>query len=238
MVYKWLINNLSYLSDSHCQLCDQRYLPVQSQFVCNACLHDLPRFFHACRQCGIDVVNDQQSTSLCGQCSTAPPSYDRVIALFAYAEPIRHLVARFKYERQLAIGSLFAELLSTTLQARQSKVDAILPVPLHPARLRQRGFNQALELARPVARALGLPLLTREVRRCKNTLEQASLSGKQRRANLRQAFVLNRPIDYRSVAVVDDVMTTGSTVEELSHLLKQNGVEYVEIWSVARAGQS
>jgi ComF family protein len=128
------------------------------------------------------------------------------------------------------------QLIQRLNQTAMLRVDAILPVPLHPGRLRQRGFNQALELARPIARQYRLPLLLNHVKRVKNTLEQSSLSGKERKTNLRQAFSLVKGINYPAIAIVDDVMTTGSTVEELSGLLKKNGVNYVEIWCLARAG--
>jgi ComF family protein len=173
----------------------------------------------------------------CGQCLSHPPSYDRVLAPFAYAEPVRQLIANYKYRRKLAIGSIFTDELVEHLIESPLKVEAILPVPLHPGRLRQRGFNQALELARPIARQLNLPLLINHVKRHKNTAEQASLSGQQRRANLKNAFTQAKDIAYESIAIVDDVMTTGSTVEELSRLLKKNGVKYVEVWCIARAGQ-
>jgi len=163
-----------------------------------------------------------------------------VISAFAYAEPVKQLISHFKYQRQLAVGAIFADVLSSRIQKRHvlsstREIDAIFPVPLHPSRLRQRGFNQALELARPLAKILKLPLLLSQISRQKNTLEQSSLSAKQRRSNLSKAFTVEQDIPYKSVAIVDDVMTTGSTVEELSALLKQNGVEYVEVWCVARA---
>jgi len=158
-----------------------------------------------------------------------------VISAFAYANPIKQLVTQFKYQRQLAVGALFAEILKPRVRSASQHVDAILPVPLHFSRLRQRGFNQALELARPLAKMLELPLLASQISRQKNTLEQSSLHAKQRRNNLRNAFVIEQDIPYKSVAIVDDVMTTGSTVEELSRILKRNGVKYIEVWCVARA---
>lgn len=250
MVYNWLINGLTTRAQQNCALCGQNFKTHIPSRFCPDCNQDLPKISPACCQCGINLPTaaavdpDQGSSSSsdtigprCGPCLTEPPAYDRVISTFAYAEPIKQLIAHFKYQRQLAVGAMLAELLSADVLSSPRQIEAILPVPLHPSRLRQRGFNQALELARPLARALRLPLLRSSIHRQKNTLEQSSLSSTQRRTNLNKAFVLEKEIPYRSIAIVDDVMTTGSTVEELSSLLKQNGVEYVEVWCVARASK-
>jgi ComF family protein len=237
MVYKRLINSLSSYAEHECYLCGESFLPEASRLICNHCCQDLPRYSSVCQQCGIDLAGFPNTRLHCGPCLTRPPHFDRVIAPFAYAEPVRQLIASFKYQRQLAIGQMLSEqLIMQIKEGDMLRIDAILPVPLHPRRLRQRGFNQALELARPLARQCKLPLLINHVARVKNTLEQSSLSGKARRTNLKQAFKLVKEIDYPAIAIVDDVMTTGSTVEELSRLLKNNGVKYVEVWCLARAG--
>ena len=247
MVYNRLINSLPKLPEPHCALCEQKFTPhsaalfdsglFHSSLFCPDCSQDLPKISPACHQCGISIpaTCGDDSGSRCGPCLTEPPAYDRVISAFAYAEPIKQLVAQFKYQRQLAVGAMFAHILKLHIQSSSKQIDAILPVPLHSSRLRQRGFNQALELARPLAKLLKLPLLLSEISRRKNTLEQSSLHAKQRRSNLHKAFAVDQAIPYKSIAIVDDVMTTGSTVEALSVLLKQNGVEYVEVWCVARA---
>lgn len=239
MVYKWLNIIPPRYRDSHCFLCGQRFKPHVSNHFCHGCLSDLPRVIQPCSQCGVGINtggNNLTENLRCGPCLTRPPGYDRVVSAFAYAAPVRQLISQFKYQRQLAIGTMLSEILTArVLESIPSPVDAILPVPLHPSRLRQRGFNQAVELARPVARALNRPLLLSQVQRQKNTPEQSSLSGKQRRNNLKQAFAIHEPIPYRSVAIVDDVMTTGSTVGELCSLLKRHGVNYVEVWCIARA---
>ena len=237
MVYKWLNITLFKVAGRRCFLCGQSFRPHLSNHFCHDCLNDLPYINPACSQCGtsLNIGFGQDEHSQCGPCLTKPPSYDRVISAFAYANPIRQLISQFKYQRQLAIGMMLAEILESKVLYSSPSVEAILPVPLHPSRLRQRGFNQALELARPLAKTLERPLLMSQVHRQKNTLEQSSLSGKQRRSNLKQAFSVSGPIPYTSVAIVDDVMTTGSTVGELSALLKRNGVRYIEIWCAARA---
>ncbi len=242
MVYNWLINSLSRLARQHCYLCGEGNHSQPDTGFCQACRLDLPKISPACNQCGTHVPSTFQHHEAssapvirCGPCLTQPPSFDRVIASFAYAEPIKQLIGQFKYQRQLAIGELFAHTLSETILSTTTRVEAILPVPLHPSRLRQRGFNQALELARPLAKSLSLPLLLDPIIRQKNTIEQSSLSAKERRRNLKKAFTIRQTIPYKAIAIVDDVMTTGSTVEELSVLLKLNGVDYVEVWCIARA---
>jgi ComF family protein len=111
----------------------------------------------------------------------------------------------------------------------------LIPVPLHPVRLRERGFNQALELARPLSQRLHLPLEPHVVQRCRHTRSQSELSGSARRQNMRHAFRLIAPLPYQHVALIDDVVTTGSTLNELARTLRQSGVKTIQIWAVARA---
>ena len=234
MVYKWLISSLSRLGSPSCLLCDAALDdPENDSGFCPVCHADLPRFKHACPRCGNALPF--ATTQACGHCLAQHPAYDRVQAAFAYANPIRQLIARFKFARRLELGPMLANALLERLHENASQIEAILPVPLHQQRLRRRGYNQAVELARPLARALGLPMLLDAVVRHKATLEQSSLTGRQRRSNLKGAFRLEMPLAYRRLAIVDDVMTTGSTVHELATLLKNHGVEYIEVWCAARA---
>jgi ComF family protein len=113
--------------------------------------------------------------------------------------------------------------------------EAILPVPLHARRLRERGFNQSIELARPASRAFGLPLVRDLVKRSRPTSPQTALDIKQRRQNLRNAFVVDGKIPYSHIAILDDVVTTGSTVNELAKVLRRSGVQTIQVWSIARA---
>ncbi|MCP4475319.1 MAG: ComF family protein [Gammaproteobacteria bacterium] len=141
------------------------------------------------------------------------------------------------FHQQLVWGRLLGELMAEVLGSRECQPQQIIPVPLHCARLRQRGFNQALELARPIARALALPVNFHSCRRMNNTAMQSLLPFRQRYANVRQAFtVLGEVAEH--VAIIDDVMTSGHTVNELSRALRQAGVKRIEVWCCARAGQS
>jgi len=203
--------------------------------LCLACLQDLPWLETVCQQCCLPLVN-HQGALLCGECLNDPPPFDEVIALFNYQSPINHLIHQLKFSRQLSIARFMGELLSKAVALPKAQPDIIIPVPLHPKRLRQRGFNQALEVARVISKSLQIPLMTKAVIRSKYTVEQAGLPAEQRAANLAQAFSLQQPLHASSVAIVDDVMTTGHTVKALACLLRQQGVKRIAVWCCARTG--
>lgn len=131
------------------------------------------------------------------------------------------------------LGKLLADALAT--RHSDSLPQAIIPVPLHHKRQRDRGFNQALEIARPVARALKIPLNFKSCHRIRSTMAQSTLNAEKRRANIRGAFKIKEKLNIRHVAIIDDVITTGQTVNELSRMLRQHGVNNIEVWSIARA---
>ncbi|WMP18802.1 ComF family protein [Thiothrix lacustris] len=196
-----------------------------------------------CAFCGLSRI---AGYPLCTQCHEALPwlqpeqnlplnGCPASLSAFVYQAPISNLLLGIKFGKNLRELATLGELTATGILPQLEKVpDAILPVPLHNARLHKRGFNQALELARPLAKQLGIPLLTRTITRNKATLPQTELNAKQRQHNLQQAFQLNIPTPYRHIAIFDDVITTGATARELAALLLANGVEHVEIWSCAR----
>ncbi len=158
------------------------------------------------------------------------------ISAFAYQAPISNLLLGIKFGKNLRELATLGELTATGILPQLTQVpDAILPVPLHNARLHKRGFNQALELARPLAKHLGIPLLTRPISRRKFTLPQTELDSSQRQHNVHQAFHLRTSLPYRHIAIFDDVITTGATARELASVLHTQGVAQVEIWSCARA---
>lgn len=144
------------------------------------------------------------------------------------------LIGRFKYAGALHFGALLGRLLAAACGGRRP--DGLVPVPLHPARLAQRGFNQARELAQPVARAGGLPVLDDACRRVAATPAQAGLTAAQRRRNLRGAFAVTADLAGLRLAIVDDVLTTGSTAGALARELLRAGAASVEVWAVARGG--
>ncbi|EIJ35681.1 ComF family protein [Thiothrix nivea] len=158
------------------------------------------------------------------------------LSAFAYHPPINNLLLGIKFGKNLRELAVMGELTAVGILSQLPTVpDAILPVPLHTARLHIRGFNQALELARPLAKQLAIPLLTDTITRHKATQAQTELDSNQRQHNLHQAFRVQKPIRHQHIAIFDDVITTGSTARELASLLLAHGVQQVDIWSCARS---
>jgi ComF family protein len=156
---------------------------------------------------------------------------------FRYAYPIDHLIQAFKYGGQAHCGRVLGGLLARHLHSSRegSWPQLVLPVPLATQRYRQRGFNQAIELASALRSIEGMVVRADVIARTRETLEQASLDRKARRRNVRHAFELTQPMYARHVAIVDDVVTTGSTASEIARLLRRAGAQRVEIWAIARA---
>jgi len=169
---------------------------------------------------------------LCGSCLAAPPHFDETTALWLYELPCDRLVQALKYRAWLGLASLFAQRLA--LRAPLA-ADLLVPMPLHPERLAHRGFNQALEIARGLAVRTGAALAPRAARRIENTAPQTELPYEERANNIRGAFASQVDLHGKTVAVVDDVMTTGATVNELARVLKRAGAARVHILVVARA---
>ena len=205
--------------------------------VCAACRADLPWLPQArCPVCALPSPDGQ----VCGACLRHPPAWQHTRAALLYDFPVDGLIGALKYRGDLSLAPLLADCLAGNVEA--GAVEVLLPLPLHPARLRARGFNQAVELARPLARRLGLPLLPSAAQRVRDTPPQAGLDRAARLKNLRGAFAVERErVKGRRIAVLDDVMTSGATLGELARALKQAGALEVECWVIARAlppGQS
>ena len=194
-----------------CPLCAAQLTKTQ-QLICEPCYQALP--WHT-------VANKQAATPL--------------LSAFTYASPIKQLILKGKTSQDLDKLHLLAGLLRYYFPTIITELpEAILPIPLHPKRLRQRGFNQSVELARPLAKQLGIPLLLTQVARQRHTDEQKKLAAAERQHNLEQAFRLTRPLLYKHIAIFDDVVTTGATCAELEALLIDQGVEKVQIWCCAQ----
>lgn len=210
---------------AHCVLCGAAALPRR---LCEACDETLPRLpALRCARCALPL----ESGETCGACLRAPPLYDGVTTPFAYRFPVDALIQKYKYGPDLGLAPVLGSLLGAT---SCGEVDAVIPMPLGAARLRSRGFNQAQELARIAGRMAGLPLLAGACRKLAETPPQASLPWKERAANVRGSFVCDADLTGRSVAIVDDVMTTGATVNELARVLKRAGARTVHVWALAR----
>lgn len=249
IIYNWLKTNHLFnfehykriLFKQSCLLCASSIdtakssnVPINSDAACKACLKDLP--WHpagSCPQCGL-TSNGQ----LCGSCISAPPDFDITHAVFLYQFPIDAMMQRYKYGNSLNLGDTFGKFLSEkVLPERQSKnIDLIIPMPMHPQRLKERGFNQAIEIAKALNNSLtnSTTLDYKSVIRQKLAPPQASLPLKQRVKNIKGAFEVKGDLAGKRIAIIDDVMTTGASLNELAKTLKKAGAEHVECWVVAR----
>jgi ComF family protein len=203
--------------------------------LCGNCLPALPRLGTACARCGLPTP---AAVSACGRCLAAPPRFDAVVAALRYEYPADRALQAFKFRGDLSLGRSLSALLADAVRERGDPLPALLlPVPLHSARLRERGHNQSLEIARHLGRALGLPVRHDLLARTRATAAQSGLDRRTRRQNVRGAFASTGAILPDRVALVDDVLTTGATVSELARVLKDAGVAHVAVWTLARAGQ-
>lgn len=230
-IYDWLL-------PASCILCG--YSTPSFCNICDKCQQDLPILPHCCPQCA-QFLHPVASPSLkCGTCLTHPPAFEQTHALFPYIPPVIQLIIQLKFQYKLshaqAFGGLLTQKIQRTWYAGKSYPDLIIPVPLHYRRLRERGFNQAVEIARPISRLLKIPVDIHGVKRIKPTLAQSGLSAADRQRNVENAFQVNRDYASLSVAVLDDVITTGHTIMEVSRLLKQNGAKRIDVWCCARRG--
>ena len=218
-----------------CALCGSR--GFDDHDLCIGCFLALPWNRSSCRQCALPLPVDSGDDAVCGKCLNRPPLFDQSLSLFRYQGDVVRLVHQLKFNEKLNIARLLGELLSDGIHISSVELpEVIIPIPLSGKRLRQRGFNQSIEIARPLARRWGIPLDTDSVVRTRDTPSQTGLDRKQRRRNIRGAFEIVRPLGVQHAVIIDDVVTTTSTVNELSRALKRAGVNRVDVWSVARAG--
>lgn len=200
--------------------------------LCSECVAELPRNHTCCARCALPLA---APAAMCGECVRRAPPWDAAWAPFRYGWPLDRLESRFKFSADLAAGRV----LSTLWQREACPLNLpalILPVPLHRTRLRRRGYNQANELAAPLARFLGVAVCSGVLRRQRATEAQTELDAVHRRRNVRGAFTLREGAELPShVAILDDVMTTGATVAECARVLKRAGTARVDVWALARA---
>jgi len=223
---------------SRCLVCDAP--GGDALDLCAPCTEALPWNRCACPRCAIPLPMPAVACGACLQQDAhlrrrgRTPPLAQVRAACVYAAPIDRLLPRFKFHHDLAAGRLLAQLMADAC-APLPRPDALLPLPLHRARLRRRGYDQALELAKPLARALELPLLDNVLVRTRDTAPQSRLDARQRRRNLRGAFAVraNAPLPAY-VVLIDDVMTTGATLHEAATVLRHAGAERVDAWVCAR----
>lgn len=202
--------------------------------LCSGCLRDLPGHRRArCTVCAIDL----DAGDVCGSCLRRRPAFDHVRAVCTYAFPVDAAIQRLKYAPDLTLLAPLAALLAE-VAASEPEPDLLVPMPASRARLRGRGFNHAAELARTVGRRHGLRLDARSVTRVKDGPPQASLPWDERARNVRGAFACRADLTGMRVVIVDDVMTTGATLEELARVLKRAGAREVDAWVLARTARA
>jgi len=198
--------------------------------LCSGCEHDFfPSDAVRCRRCALRLISPVAEQ--CGACLTEPPQFDSTATLADYAPPVSGMVAALKFSARLDLADAFARLLT----ARETqRPDMVIAVPLSFERERERGFNQSLEIGRVYARLTGAPLAERALLKVRHTAPQQSLARDARRSNVRNAYSVTGEIRDRIVAIVDDVMTTGSTLDEIARVLKRAGAAQVINRVVAR----
>ena len=258
---RWLAAGAQWLLPARCLVCAEA--GDAGLDLCAACHSALPRNDLACPRCALPMglpaavqlpvaarasaaavpAREQWPSpaacatgppAMCAACLQRPPPLDATWAAFLYAAPLDRLLPRYKFHGDLAAGRLLAQLMAQAWSG-DVRPQALVPVPLHQARLRRRGYDQALELARPLATALDLPLRCDLLQRVRATAAQSELDAAARRRNLRGAFRAGARDLPAHVALVDDVMTTGATVHAAAEALRRAGVARVDAWVCARA---
>ena len=225
-----ILDNLTSLLDPHlCPGCQQSLLDQQT--FCESCQQRLRPVQHPCRLCGLE---NQTNDELCAVCLYDPPRWQRMIAPLQYQGLTRELTMQFKFSQSLHFASSLLQTIIHHFPDQSAKPEALLPVPLHHNRLMERGYNQAFEIGRLMSPQIDIPVDTQTLVRVRDTEAQAGLTAHGREKNILKAFACDNRNNYRHVAVIDDIVTTGSTVNEVTKTLHRAGIETVEIWSLAR----
>lgn len=211
------------LPDQPCVLCGSM---SDAGLWCAACDASLPYYTEPrCPRCALPAPDGE----ICGQCLTHPHALSATLAAFSYRFPIDRLILAMKYQEQMALSALFAEKLALNIN---DLPDVIIPMPLHPAKLKSRGYNQALLIAKPLGKLLTIEVQSHACRRLRDTPSQTSLPWDEREKNVRGAFVCDADLSGKHVALIDDVLTTGASLKELALSIK--GASRVSAWVIAR----
>jgi ComF family protein len=215
--------------EQDCVLCAA---PSHAQMVCGDCAASLPLLRAGCVRCALPLG----ARGICGQCLRSRAHFDGAFAAFEYRFPVDRLVQRFKYAGDLAIGRWLSLELARRVR-EEVRPHLLVPMPLTAARLRERGFNQAAQIARVVSKSLRIPAALQMVERMRDAPSQSGLGRRARRANLRGAFHCRASLAGRHVALVDDVVTTGASADAVCAVLKRAGAARVDVWAIARTPQ-
>ena len=208
-----------------------------SLHLCSDCAVHLPWLNNTCQQCATPLAIDNH-LQRCTSCICSPPPFDHTLVLFAYQAPINYWISALKFKQQLHYAKLFGLLLAQRIQEQipiKQFPEIIIAVPLHRQRFRQRGFNQAYEIAKVISRQLAIPLNYSVCQRIKAAQAQSQTTSQQQRFhNVHDAFKCQK-LNVKRIAIVDDVMTSGATVTALAQCLRQQGATDIYIWCCARA---
>ena len=233
---------LSSLFPSRCIVCQQTVQTAavnQRIEICTDCFQTLPHNDSCCIHCALPTPEDIDNDVLCGRCIRQLPAFDYCHSLFRYEDEIISLIHQLKFREKISYARSIGELLLATAVAElvpeQGKPDCIIPVPLHNKRLRKRGYNQSTEIARVLAKKLSIGIAHDAVVKKQSTQAQSELTAKERMKNIKGVFSVSSKLNYKHALIIDDVITTGATVNELAKVLKKNGVERVGVLSIARA---
>ncbi len=231
-VYQRIKNIRFHILRGRCYFCSEKIF--LSSGLCSACISDMPINNYFCQQCCEPLENG----AICGKCLITPPKHHkRILAPFRYEYPLNKVISKIKFNRDLNAAkhlSLLASMWFKRNSEKQSLPDLILPVPLHKNRMRWRGYNQSLLLARPVSLLLQIPVVLKQYGRKVNTKSQINLDARQRRINVRDAFYCDLDLAGKRVVIFDDVITTGATTEAFAKTLHQAGADEIEIWAIAK----
>lgn len=245
-VKSFIQNSIHYLRHSlqptlfpaTCLLCGSTIHHSATANICRDCQANLPILPHHCKQCAQILPEFSRRVTICQKCIKIPPPFTRTFALFPYQFPLPTLIGELKFKQKLTHAKLFGDFICKafpTWYGLDSKPDYIIPIPLHESRIKTRGFNQVREILRGVDRRLGIPIDASSASRRRYTKAQSGLSASQRRANLNNAFNINRHYQGKHIAVVDDVVTTGQTITTFCTLLKEHDAGQIDVWCCARA---
>ncbi|OGT05872.1 MAG: hypothetical protein A2103_05605 [Gammaproteobacteria bacterium GWF2_41_13] len=233
---KHLQQMADYLLPHTCCFCQKK--THRSFELCPPCESQLPRIKQACTVCGKITP---YHFPICVSCLKNPPPFDRTYVLFPYESLAARMITRLKFGYELRyakiLGQLMAHYLIDTWSREPSveKPECIIPIPLHLKRLKERGFNQSVEIARPIQKRLHIPIELYAGHRMRYTQAQSSLPQAERKKNVAKAFATHKNFRANHVAILDDVMTTGYTVSEFSRALRKKGVQKIDVWCCARA---
>ena len=216
-----------------CLFCHDQ--PEYRHGLCQNCWNALPFILGSCcSHCGRALAQ----AGICGQCQQQPPSFDDIAAPLFYETPVDKILCALKYRQQLSFARTAAGVIVDTVLARgQKKPDFLCAVPMTRRALRRRGLNQSAFIARLASRTLGIPVNISLLKKVRNTDQQSALSAKKRRSNLIGVFTCKRRLEGQHIALIDDILTTGATANEVSKVLKLAGAARVDLWVCARTGE-